>query len=88
MELAKQAPKEDLGRRLKPFFTSDGPMIEALANVVRLTEALALGLAGMDLITEEGRFRALQQQGQITGLQLALDAILRPVLEMNDDGTA
>lgn len=77
--------KQDLGQRLKPLLTSDGAMTEALANVVRKRNELSLGLAGMDLITEEGRFAALKQQGLVFGLSMALETILRPLLEMDDD---
>lgn len=85
VEVAKQEPKSDLALRLRPLLSSDGAMTEALANVVRMAGEMAVGLAGMDLVSEEGRFNALRQQGQVQGMQLALDAILRPLVEMEDN---
>lgn len=86
---ALQLPTVDLGKRLRPFLTSDGAVTEALANALRIKQGIIIGLSGADLVTEEGRLRALQHQGQIVGIQLALDAILRPLMEMDEnDGTS
>lgn len=46
---------------------------------------MAQGMVGVDLVTESGRFEALKTQGIIIGMKMAVDEILRPLTEREEN---
>jgi hypothetical protein len=82
--MVKEAPPEELGKLLKGYISSDSPVMWALSRVVLQANELARGLATIDFTTDEGRLRAIRQQGTIEGLLMAVEIALRPAQEEGD----
>jgi hypothetical protein len=76
----KPAPPE-LGKLLKGYISSDSPVMWALSRVIIQANELAKGLATVDFTNDEGRFKAIRQQGTIEGLLMAVEITLAPAQE-------
>lgn len=83
-EMAKEDLPEGLGKQLKAHISSDSPVVWALSRVVRQAGELAKGMATIDFTSDEGRLKAIRQQGTIEGLLMAVGIVLAPVQEEND----
>ncbi len=82
--MEREPTPEDLGKQLRPLISSDSPMVRALALVLKQATELAKGLATVDFTTDEGRLKAIRQQGVIEGLVMSVEIALRPVRELDD----
>lgn len=82
--MAREPLPEGLGRQLRGHISSDSPVMWALSRVVLQTVELAKGLATMDFTSDEGRLKAIRQQGVIEGLVMAVEIALQPVKELDD----
>jgi hypothetical protein len=76
----KELP-QDLGKQLRAYISSDSPLVWALSRVTQQAGELTKGLATIDFTTDEGRLRAIRQQGVIEGLVMAVEIVLRPAQE-------
>ena len=83
-EMALKALPEGLGKQLKAYISSDSPVNWALSRVVLQARELAKGLATVDFTTDEGRLKAIRQQGVIEGLIMGVEIFLAPVKELDD----
>ena len=81
--MVQQPLPEDMGRRLADYLGSDSPVLRALSLVLKQAEESSKGLAMLDFTTEEGRLKAIRQQGVVEGLVMAVEIALRPVREMD-----
>jgi hypothetical protein len=52
--------------------SQDGLLLHVVAAIQRQSRILESQLATMNLVTDEGRLKAIQQQGRLSGLKLAL----------------
>lgn len=66
---------------IRVSFSSDTPLFKLTAELLRTAEARTLGLARIDLTTDEGRLKAVQLQAEARGLFTAVDIILDFVIE-------
>ena len=82
--MGEEPQPEDLGKLLRPLISSDGPLLRALALVLKQATELSKGLATIDFTTDEGRLKAIRQQGVIEGLVMAVEIVIRPVKELDD----
>lgn len=84
-EVAQRPAPWDLGKQLRPLLASDSPLLYSLAAVVKQAQDFAWAMQSDDLVTDEGRAQALKRQGVIQGLTLAIDTILAPLGEFEDE---
>ena len=85
-EMALRPPPEDLGKLLRGHISSDSPLMYALAGVLKQATELSKGLALLDFTSEEGRLKAIRQQGVVEGLMMAVEITLRPAQEVANGG--
>ena len=85
-EMALRPPPEDLGKQLRVHINSDSPVMYALARVLKQATELSKGLATIDFTTDEGRLKAIRQQGVIEGLVMAVELVLAPAQEEANGG--
>ena len=74
----------DHGRQLRPMLSSDSPLLAALGQVHLRAGEAAMSLQSEDLVSEEGRAKALRKQGIVEGLRLAIEVVIGPVQEFED----
>lgn len=67
------------------LFTSDSPFVQLIGMVLRETEERGRGLMNQDLVSEEGRMRALQVQGEVRGAMGLIERILDMVIEGKEE---
>ena len=72
-QMGQEVEPPDLGKQLRPLISSDGPLLRALALVLKQATELSKGLATIDFTTDEGRLKAIRQQGVIEGLIMSVE---------------
>ena len=77
LQRARAQPlSEDINLSLRPLLSSDGPLLAVLSQLALQAHDMAAGLQGMDLVSDEGRFKAVRMQGMVEGVRLAVDKFL------------
>lgn len=66
---------------LASIFASDTPVFRLIGLLLRETEERQLALLSADLVSEEGRLKALRRQGEIAGAMDLLDRMLELLTE-------
>ena len=73
------------GKDLKSLLTQDSPLVAALAEVAKAAEDKLRAMANADLTSDQGRLAAIKAQGEVKGLQMAIEMIGEMAEEQNDD---
>lgn len=74
-----------MGQRLKPYLSSDSPLLAVLGQIERQAQEIAASLQGSNLMTDEGRFEALKTQGVVQGMRQAVEMFISPLSEVEED---
>lgn len=65
-----------MGRDLRQLLASDAPLVQVLGVLERMVQDKQRAYVNIKLTSEEGRYQALQAQGTIHGIVLAVETIL------------
>lgn len=84
-QLAASPLPEGFKNELRSLLSSESPFMAMLGQVQRRAHEMAWSLQAADLTTDEGRMKALKDQGTVQGLLMAIEVMLAPVMEGEED---
>lgn len=79
-----RAARPPTAEEIAEVFASDTPLFFLLGEFLRQGDAFAQGIVSVDLTTDEGRLKALKQQGKAQGLLYAVDMVIDLVEEQKE----